>query len=56
MPNLQQLTIPCTPNADFFEIEDLKIELLTIQADFDHQNFIKNLATSTNLKGFLIKK
>ncbi len=50
MPNLEELELPSAPNEDFFNIPNLKIQILTVQAGYDHQNFIENLSKSTNLK------
>ncbi len=50
MPNLKELILPSAPDITFFEIPDLKIENLAIQAGYDHQGFIQNLAESTDLK------
>ena len=49
MPNLEFLQMPSAPNKDFFELPNLKIRALVIQAGYGHQNFIENLATSNNL-------
>lgn len=50
MPNLRVLKAPSAPDKSFFEIDELKINSLTIQAGYAHQNFIRNLADSNNLK------
>lgn len=49
MPELRSLTIPSVPNKSFFEIGPLKLTELIVQAEFDRQNFIENLADSNNL-------
>ncbi|MCD7972228.1 MAG: hypothetical protein LUG18_06115 [Candidatus Azobacteroides sp.] len=50
MPVLRELQVPSAPDSSFFELGELPIELLTVQAGMDHQHFIRNLAGSTNLK------
>lgn len=49
MPNLEKLELPSALNKDFFNLPDLKIVKLRIQAGIDHLNFIKNLSQSKNL-------
>lgn len=44
MPQLQTLVLPSAPNQDFFTLPKLKINSLVIQAGYDPQNFIENLA------------
>ncbi|WP_179340013.1 hypothetical protein [Winogradskyella ludwigii] len=50
MPNLVDLELPSAPNEDFFKIPKIKINNLTIQAGYGHQNFILNLSKSNNIK------
>ncbi|KXX69364.1 hypothetical protein [Flammeovirga sp. SJP92] len=50
MPKLEELELPSAPNNDFFKIPHLQISSLSIQAGYNHQNFIENLAESENLK------
>ncbi len=50
MPNLEKLELPSAPNQDFFNIPNLNISSLTIQAGYSHQNFIENLSQSNNFK------
>jgi len=49
MPALKILQLPSAPNEDFFKLPELEIYSLSIQAGFDHQNFIENLSLSKNL-------
>ncbi|WP_298544146.1 hypothetical protein [uncultured Aquimarina sp.] len=49
MPNLEELELPSAPDESFFELPELKIQHLIIQAGYDHQNFIENLSNSSNL-------
>ena len=51
MPNLQTLQLPSAPDASFFDVPDLALKSLKIQAGYAHQDFILNLARSHNLKG-----
>ena len=44
MPELRSLTVPSAPNKSFFELGPLKLTELIIQAGYDRQNFIENLA------------
>ena len=48
MPNIERLEIPSAPNQQFFEIGKLPIQEMAVQAGYDHQNFIENLASSEN--------
>ncbi|MDR2037773.1 MAG: hypothetical protein LBQ60_07610 [Bacteroidales bacterium] len=50
MPRLETLIVPSAPDRSFFDLEDLPIIELKVQAGYDHQNFIGNLADSSNLK------
>lgn len=49
MPKLKTLELPSAPNEDFFNLPKLNINHLSIQAGYDHQNFIENLSKSKNL-------
>ncbi|MDR1007705.1 MAG: hypothetical protein LBL65_03975 [Campylobacteraceae bacterium] len=53
MPKLEILQVPSAPNEDFFKLKNLNLKKLTIQAGYDTQNFITNLANSDNLKNLL---
>ena len=48
MPELRSLTVPSAPDKSFFEIGPLKLGELVVQAGYDRQNFIENLADSNN--------
>ncbi|MDR2636119.1 MAG: hypothetical protein LBC08_04745 [Campylobacteraceae bacterium] len=50
MPNLEVLQVPSAPNEDFFKLENLKLKMLIVQAGYNTQDFIKNLARCDNLK------
>jgi hypothetical protein len=50
MPKLEILQVPSAPNQDFFKLKNLNLKKLTVQAGYDTQNFITNLASSDNLK------
>lgn len=50
MPGLEVLVIPSAPDKSFFEIDNLSIKNLVVQAGYDHQNFIANLSQSNNLR------
>ncbi|MCU0352028.1 MAG: hypothetical protein MUF43_14560 [Flavobacterium sp.] len=50
MPNLEQLIVPSAPDSSFFEIGIHSLRYLKLQAGYDHQNFIENLAISKNFK------
>lgn len=50
MPNLKVLQMPSAPDRSFFQLANLSIVKLIIQAGYAHQNFIENLANATNLK------
>ena len=49
MPHLEFLQSPSTPNEDFFK-HSTSIKTLHIQAGYNHQNFIYNLAQSKNFE------
>ncbi len=44
MPNLLSLTLPSTPNFDFFNRSHHPLQSLSLQAGYDHQGFISHLA------------
>ena len=46
MPNLRNLEVPSAPDKSFFEMGSLPLWSLTVQAGYDHQNFIDNMAES----------
>jgi hypothetical protein len=46
-PLLNSLTAPSAPNAEFFEVGDRPLFHLNVDAGYDHQDFIRNLARST---------
>lgn len=50
MPNLAKLTVPSAPDSSFFDIGDHPLSELKLQAGYNHQNFIDNLANSENFK------
>lgn len=54
-PNLKFLAAPSAPNGDFFKREKSALEILSIQAGYDTQQFILNFAASDcfpNLRSF----
>lgn len=44
MPRLTSLTLPSAPATSFFERNAHPLEHLSLQAGFEHQQFIRNLA------------
>lgn len=50
MPSLEKLILPSAPNQLFFEIGEHPLKNLKLQAGYSHQNFIENLANSSNFK------
>jgi hypothetical protein len=46
-PALKVLVTPSAPNADFFRVGSRPIEYLSVDAGYDHQGFIANLARSS---------
>lgn len=48
-PNLTQLVLPNSPNRDFFQVPLPQLATLRIGGNFDTQQFIDNLAASSNL-------
>lgn len=49
MPSLTELTVPNAPDASFFAVPLPHLSSLRIGGNFDTQNFIENLAASSNL-------
>jgi hypothetical protein len=49
MPQVISLRVPSAPDKSFFEVENHSLRNLVVQAGYDHQNFIDNLANSGNL-------
>lgn len=49
MPNVISLRVPSAPDKSFFEVENHSLRNLVVQVGYDHQNFIENLASSSNL-------
>ena len=48
MPNLEHLTVPCAPDATFFQIGSHPLQTLRVEAGFDTQDFVLNFAQSSN--------
>lgn len=46
-PQIQELTVPSAPNSAFFNVGKRPISFLSIDAGYDTQNFISNLANSS---------
>lgn len=46
-PKLEVLISPSAPNADFFQIGERPLEFLSVDAGYDHESFIANLARSS---------
>jgi hypothetical protein len=46
MPNLRDLTVPSAPDTTFFERPPHPLAYLTVDAGYDHQDFILNLSQS----------
>ncbi|MDF1743923.1 MAG: hypothetical protein P1V19_09510, partial [Gimesia sp.] len=46
-PNLVELTIPSAPDENFFEMGERPIQFLSVDAGYDTQGFISNLAKSS---------
>lgn len=49
-PMIQSITVPSAPNANFFSVGDRPIRFMSIDAGYDTQEFILNLASSTAFK------
>jgi hypothetical protein len=45
-PSLEHLVSPSAPGADFFEVGRRPLRFLSVDAGYDHQGFIRNLARS----------
>lgn len=50
-PSLEVLVTPSAPNADFFNVGQRAIQHLSVDAGYDHQGFIANLARSACFPG-----
>lgn len=48
MPCLEALTVPSAPDRSFFNLPNHPLRYLKVQAGYDHQGFIRNLAASTS--------
>lgn len=48
-PGLIQLTVPNAPDASFFTVPLPQLSTLVVESGFDTQDFIENLASSSNL-------
>lgn len=46
-PRIQELTVPSAPNAAFFDVGQRPIRFLSVDAGYDTQDFISNLAKSS---------
>lgn len=46
-PRIQELTVPSAPNAAFFEVGQRPIRFLSVDAGYDTQDFVHNLAKSS---------
>lgn len=46
-PQLQELTVPSAPNEEFFNVEERPLRHLSVDAGYDTQDFIANLARSS---------
>jgi len=46
-PSLEALTVPTAPDATFFAVEDHPLRFLSVDAGYDTQGFIRNLADSS---------
>ncbi|HKX26326.1 MAG TPA: hypothetical protein VJ302_01410 [Blastocatellia bacterium] len=46
-PRLEQLTVPSAPDRSFFELESHPLRYLNVDAGYDTQGFIANLASSS---------
>lgn len=53
MPALVSLSVPSAPDKSFFEIACHPLEDLRLQAGYDNQNFIRNLAQSNNFQSLI---
>lgn len=50
-PNLDALVAPSAPDASFFEVREHPLRHLNVDAGFDTQSFIANLASSSSFPG-----
>jgi hypothetical protein len=46
-PELESLVTPSAPNADFFRVDERPLKFLSVDAGYDTQDFIRNLARSS---------
>jgi hypothetical protein len=46
-PSLQMLEVPSAPDASFFEVAEHPLRHLSVDAGYDHQRFVRNVATSS---------
>ncbi len=46
-PDLMSLSSPSAPDSDFFQVRNRPLRSLKVDAGYDHQNFIDNLANSS---------
>ncbi len=46
-PRIQELTVPSAPNGAFFDVGERPIRLLSVDAGYDTQDFVSNLAKSS---------
>ena len=49
MPALELLASPSAPDQSFFRTEARPLQVLSVNAGYDHQDFLENLAGATNL-------
>ena len=47
MPSLTYLTAPSAPSAEFFRVGERPLRFLAVDAGYDHQGFVRNLASSS---------
>ncbi len=47
-PDLKYLTVPCAPDATFFQIGSHPLQTLRVEAGYDTQDFILNFSRSSN--------
>jgi hypothetical protein len=50
-PALEQLTVPSAPDASFFAVKDHPLRYLNVDAGYDTQGFVGNLAASCCFQG-----
>lgn len=49
--NLRWLTVPSAPAANFFEVKPRRLQILSVDAGYATQSFIRNLAASSGFDG-----